>query len=777
MTEIITLEEKSQLVNGGSFFGSAEIPSAGIERMQLLDGGTGMNFEQLFGDFYSSSAIASTNGMIGSTVLQHVIDNYYAPENLNEEELAVYEKIKQQLDVRTGMPDMAPGCFPPGMLLGATFSPETVHEVGRALGLEATAYKVDILLGTPNVNIHRDPLNGRLFEGYSEDPCLVSKLAPELVRGVQEYPVAANVKHFAANNQEMNRIGINETISRRALEEIYFPGFKSCVEAGVMTVMSAYNKINGTACSENEWLLNEILRGNWGFEGMVMSDWGAVYNAVNALAAGNDLAMPGPIDGKPIAEAVREGRLSEEKLNTACKNILSVIEELKSKRAKYSYPTGSDEVISCTDAVALRAALEGIVLLKNKDIFPINGASKVYITGSGRNELLTCGTGSAGITTNRNTSFPIELAQIIGSDRVVVCDKISECTFYDEDVIISVASLSGMEGNDRNDMLLSEYDRKIMSDISIIKAANPEVKTALILNVCGPVELCEFESFIDGIFCIFLPGMMGGRALARLICGLENPSGKLPLTFPEHYRDTPTFINFPGDGRQVNYGEGIFVGYRYYEKKEIEVAYPFAHGLSYTSFEISDVKADKTRFENELTVSGKIKNTGKMAGSEVVMLYISDVVSTLPKPVRELKDFVKIRLEAGEEKEFSFTLDERNFSCFDMDNNAWICEEGYYDIVIEIQGMQDTVRVYKEGSSPYSYGLDSTVKVFYENSELKAALFKCFKSAGLDLGIIESNYQYTPNNTLRKIIPQHIQTEQPDFFKDFLQKVSLVEKI
>ena len=323
----MALGEKASLVNGASFFGMAGMERFNIPALQLLDGGTGMNFEQLFGDMYSRAEkdTNSTNGMVGSTVLTHVIDYYYEPEKLTEEESEVRGWIEAQLLQKTGS-DYAPSCFPPGILLGATFNPDAVKTVGEALGAESRLFGVQILLGSPNVNIHRDPLNGRLFEGYSEDPCLVSTLAPELVKGVQKFKVAANVKHFAANNQETNRVGINETISERALQEIYYPGFKACVQEGkVETVMSAYNRINGIPCTESYKLLTEELRDKWGFEGTVLSDWGAVYHPAEALQAGNDLAMPGPLPAQPIIEAVKDGRLAMEDLNKAVLRLLKTI--------------------------------------------------------------------------------------------------------------------------------------------------------------------------------------------------------------------------------------------------------------------------------------------------------------------------------------------------------------------------------------------------------------------------------------------------------------------
>ena len=841
----MTLEEKARLVNGATFFGMAAIERLGIPRLQLLDGGTGMNFEQLFGDYYSQmeAETNSTNGMMGSTVLTHVIDDYYHPEKLTEEELEVRSWIKERLESQT-QSDYAPGCFPPGILLGATFNKEVVRAVGEALGAEADLFGVDILLGTPNVNIHRDPLNGRLFEGYSEDPCLVSELAPELVKGVQKFGVAANVKHFAANNQETNRVGINETISERALKEIYLPGFKACVQEGqVKTVMSAYNRINGVPCTESHWLLTEELRDNWGFDGMVVSDWGAVYHPVEAIEAGNDLAMPGPIDGAPIVVAVQSGRLEESVLNQAVERLLKLIDDCKQDvlKGQEKVTIGTTEVelvdkeqgryrkeqlMSATTKAAYDAAVEGIVLLKNENnTFPLEReqVSKVVIVGSGAKQLLECGTGSAGITTNRTSSLTRGLKDVLGEQKVFVPDNNGYDYFndiYSEEIlgklnntrteqidnlhvplqelshVVVVAKVSGMEGNDRNDLHLNLQDDMLMKELSELKKQH-DMKITLVLNTCGPIETTPYEEFTDAIFVTFLPGMEGGRALADLMVGKQSPSGKLPITFPKRYEDTPTYLNFPGDGYEVNYGEGIYVGYRYYDKKKIEPAYPFGYGLSYTTFDIKDLQMEAANttdemqnkklsgvetviFDNELKLTVTVQNTGERAGAEVLQIYISDTDATLPKPVKELKAFEKVWLEAGEMKEVTFTLNKEQFASYDIDYKEWIAEEGYYDILVATSSAkQDVVqseRVYLVNQTPYSYGLNSTVKVLYEEPQLKECVKRLWDAKRWDWQIVESNYQYTANRKLSEIIPEMC-GENDEAMLAFIASVEQVVKL
>lgn len=805
--EQMTLEEKAALVNGGSFFGMRGIERLGVERLQVLDGGTGMNFEQLFGDFYSQKEVLeSTNGMVGSTLLSHVIESFYEPEKLNEEEMVVYNEIREFLLTQTGE-DYAPGCFPPGILLGATFNPEIVREVGRALGREAKLFGVHFLLGTPNVNIHRDPRNGRLFEGYSEDPHLVSALAPELVKGVQEYGVAANVKHFAANNQETNRVGINETISERALREIYLPGFEACVkEGGVKTVMSAYNKINGVACSENKWLLTELLREEWGFDGSVVSDWGAVYHPVEALEAGNDLAMPGPISGDVLVQAVKEGRLDESVLDTAVLRLLNLIAFCTQDTEKDS---DLQKLKEDTDRAAYRAAVEGIVLLKNENgIFPLKEGSRVAVMGSGAKSVLACGSGSAGITTDRTSSITESLAQLLGEDKVVYIEGETD---YDDleqlqeiltdkkiDTVIFSAVVGGMEGNDREDLHLSVDDCAEFLMLENIKYhGDCDIQIGLVLNTCGPVDIRDFDDeYLDGVFAMFLPGMKGGKAMADLLAGKVCPSGKLPLTFPVRYEDTPTSLHFPGEGYETHYGEGIYVGYRYYDKKKIKPQYAFGYGLSYTEFVIDNFRfytadgiewgieeeeqGETPRFLYNVSFAVDIANTGNMPGAQVIQIYVQDECSTLPKPVKELKAFEKVFLQPGEKKTVLFALDERDFASYDMDYHKWMAEEGFYYILVATSSAPEDIimgySVYYAGKNEYSYGLHSTVKTLYEVPDLKSALQQLWQAKGWDWQIIESNYQYTPNRILQEILPEgELPQEMPEV-QAFMQAVDEVVK-
>lgn len=769
----MTREEKISLVQGASFFGTMEIERLGIERIQFLDGGTGINFEQLFGDFCALPQLCEIDeNLRDSSALVHVIEHFYDEEyEFTAKERLVKETIVTILRERTGA-EYAPACFPTGMLLGATFDPELVHQIGIALGEEARFFGIDVLLGTPNINIHRDPLNGRLFESFSEDPCVVKTLAPMMVKGVQKKGVLANVKHFAANNQETNRLGINEIISERALEEIYLPGFKACVEEGrVKTLMSAYNAINGVPCTENKTLLVDKLRGDWGFDGCVISDWGAVYHPIRALLGGTDLAMPGPLPAQPIREALECGELLEEELD---KNVLAVLGMVKEAiKGRETIPMNAAELFKLTEKVTYETALSGIVLLKNKD-FPlkVNANETIFLMGSARERLLDCGSGSAGIDTSRTSSLketllkniPGLLIEIKSSD---ACGAVCKENAH----IMVVAAINGMEGNDRKSLALEKEDAELLKTLAEYKRENP-FKLTLVLNVCGPVDLRAYEEAIDNLWLCFLPGMNGAKALGDLMCAKANPSGKLPVTFPRKYEDTPTCISFPGDGSEICYGEGIFVGYRYYDKKEIEPAYPFGFGLSYTSFAISfegKPEEEKILSYRHEEIPVRIKNTGNCAGAEVVQLYVSDPFSTLTKPVKELKQFQKVYLQPGEEKVITFRLEKDDFASFDPNLHMFTVEEGLYDLVLAHSSRHedDRLRIYIDGPSPYSYGENTSVKEFYENPELKKLLLDFLAQQGVDRQLTDGNYQYTSQKTLKEILTNDIipEKETTTFYK------------
>lgn len=748
----MSLDEKIHLLNGGSSFGSYPIERLGIPRIQFLDGGTGMNWEQLMGDWM---------GLDAGTIRQ-VLANFNQPEQLSPEQQKVRMDFIHLLEEHHCTTEQ-PGCYPPGILLGATWNPRVVYECGQALGQEALDYHVDILLGTPNVNLHRDPLNGRLFEGYSEDPYLITVLAPELVKGVQESGVSANVKHFAANNLEAYRQGVDEHIPERVLQELYLPGFRACVEKGqVQTLMTAYNKINGIACTENAWLIQDVLRKEWGFgDGLVLSDWGAVYDQPAAIRAGNDIDMPGPRNQDAILDAIQNGTLTEEELNLAVAHMLAAIFHSPAGKAFLS-PTHSDKHKTnglsgdFKTKAAYHAITEGAVLLKNRShTLPLRKGSRVALIGAETALFHDCGDGSARVYTNKTTSLSEELSR----DTDYHClyfEHVSEGCLAGCDYGILTVHVPGQEGRDRRSLELSpSQQEQILNAIQEGKKTN--TRFILILNVCGPVDLRFCEKELDAILCIFFPGMEGGRGVRDILTGAVNPSGKLPLTFPKRLEDCPTFLNQPSPDWTLNYGEGIYVGYRYYDKKDIAPLYPFGYGLSYTEFELSNPMPDCPSIlslKDDVILTCQLTNIGACGGSEVVQLYVNDVYSVLEKPLRELKAFQKVYLEPGETKKLTFRFPVRSLAAFDPAYRTWAVEPGEYRFYIgqSSRQLQEPVSLTIDDKSCYDFQADTPFIRILEHPAAYPALLKvCEKYQ-----ITESDFQgfavYTPYFNLERVL-------------------------
>lgn len=774
----LTLEEKARLIGGATFFGSYPVERLGIPRLQLLDGATGLNYEQIFGDITQycdwshSQARKDAEGenlqdvnMIGSTALAHVIAYYFEPEKLKEEELPLYHWIKGIMDERLKGEDYAPGCYPPGTLLGCTWNKDVVRAVGEALSLECCLLGIHILLG-PNINLLRDPRNGRFFEAYSEDPYLIKQLGPSIVQGIQSHGVVATVKHYAANSQETNRLGVDETISRRALEEMYLPGFKACVQEGkTRAIMNSYNNINGVASTENKWLLQDKLRDEFGFDGIVMSDWGAVTNQKAAFHGGTNYTMPGPYDYQGIIDLVNSGDIDEATLDSYVAMYLELINWIGQHRPEDITKTHSvSDILAQTDQAAYEAAKEGIVMLKNTGLCPLDADKKVAIVGTGSRRMMECGTGSAGIDTSRYGDFAKEL----GAFHTVVDDV------RHADVAVVVCSMNGMEGNDRNDLFLQSEDRALLKEL---KDMGKDV--ILVLNTSGPMDLQQEDTDnVKAIFATFLCGMKGAKALAELISGKSNPSGKLAFTFPKRLEDVPSYFNFPGDGYHVNYGEGIFVGYRYYDTKKIAPKYAFGYGLSYTQFAVDyDELPQQEQNGSSVELKVRVKNIGDMAGSEVVQIYAHDPYAVLTKPKKELVAFEKVYLEPGEEKILTITVQMEELKSFDPnlgEDGAWALEGGYYDLILATSSFDEdqkaVARIHCIGDEAYWYGTESTVKIICEQPQLYQFVREAWAAQGWDLGVIENNYQYSPHRKLKEMIPDLLPHERtPEKVEAFLE--------
>ncbi len=749
----MTLEEKVRLTTGGLPYGTAAIERFGIPNALTKDSMAGINFRQLFADYCS---METGEGILESLrrcekILEQLrVNHRIHPEELNEFELVAYEAIKKHLNGDLEQIYNATS-FPTGILLGATWNPEVVNRCANALARELDAFGVDVLM-SPNVNIQRDPLGGRLFESYSEDPYLTGELGLEFVKGVQETGIMADPKHFAANNHEKERKGINVHVSERALREIYFPGFEACVRRGkAKTVMSAYNKINGEACSANKWLLTDLLREEWGFDGIVISDWGGVYDSKAALHAGNDLEMPQRADEKAFIEDLKAGRISVEDLDRSVRRILKALLDMPCMKG-HKYTTIDKEF---SEAAAYDAVCEGVVLLKNEGILPLAKNAVINLQGEGTRRLLECGGGSAEVLRGKSKSLCEWMREIGGVENVLDDAKVDDAT---AEYVLVAGKSKGREGADREAMLLEPEDQRYVTETLALAKASGK-KTILVLNVAGPVDVREYERDADAILCVFIPGCQGARALSDILYGKVNPSGKLAITFPDKYEDCPTFGNFPGYNWEVWYGEGIYVGYRYYDTKLIEPRYPFGHGLSYTTFEIHDLRMEKQVFEGEpVRFFVDITNTGNVYGKEVVQIYVHHDNPTLQKPYKELKAFQKIGLEPGETKTFCFELELSKFSSYDEKRKQFVVEPGTYTLLAgdSSRNIQAMAQISIKGADPYGYNEETRFATLWSDARCVEIYKKYFEDkCGSDMynDLLGYTPDYPSGKAFRERIP------------------------
>uniref|UniRef100_A0A540VKI8 Glycosyl hydrolase n=2 Tax=Litorilinea aerophila TaxID=1204385 RepID=A0A540VKI8_9CHLR len=621
-------------------------------------------------------------------------------------------------------PSLPATCFPTAAALAATWDPQLLYTMGEALAAEARALGVDVLLG-PGVNIKRSPLGGRNFEYFSEDPYLAGVLASSLIQGIQSQGVGTSLKHYAVNNQEHERLRINAVVDERTLREIYLPAFERAVkEARPWTVMCAYNKVNGIYCSENARLLTQILKGEWGFDGVVVSDWGAVHDRVRALEAGLDLEMPGPKPHRTqaVVDAVRSGALDEAVLDEAVRRILAAVE-----RAAATPKETETFDVDAHHALARRVAAAGMVLLKNDGILPLQKGQCLAVIGRAAREPHFQGGGSSHINPTR-VDIPLdELARLAGEGDLTYregypADDSFQQELIDEavaaaaeaDVALIFAALPASkesEGYDRTDLDLT---RQQVALIQAVSAVQP--RTVVVLNSGSAIDM---QAWIDGVAAVvqaWLMGQAGGGAIADVLYGVVNPSGRLAETFPMRLEDTPAFLHFPGENGEVRYGEGLYVGYRYYDARQIPVLFPFGHGLSYTTFEYSHARPSSPTFRevDGVDVLVEITNTGQRAGAEVVQVYVRPHQARLARPPKELKGFAKVELAPGETRTVTIHLDERAFAYFDPAYGRWVAEGGQYDLLIGASSadIRAQVTVTLEATRPLPSRLDmeSTVQ-------------------------------------------------------------------
>ncbi|GGE28051.1 glycosyl hydrolase [Pullulanibacillus camelliae] len=585
-------------------------------------------------------------------------------------------------------------CFPSAAGLACSWDRDLIQQVGEALGEECQAENVAVLLG-PGANIKRSPLCGRNFEYFSEDPYLSSQMAANHIKGVQSKGVGTSLKHFAVNNQEHRRMTTNAELSERALREIYLASFEGAVkEAQPWTVMSSYNKVNGTFASENPRLLNEILRDEWGFEGFVVSDWGAVNERDDALKAGLDLEMPASYGGgkSKILQAIQNGSLSEETLDQAVRRILTIV---------FRFVDSRDENVTFDKEahhdLARQVASECMVLLKNEDsILPLDKKGSVSVIGAFATQPRYQGGGSSHVNPTKleNSLEEIE-KKCAGKANVLYAKGYDVDSDQTNEVLLTEAKEAAIQTDvailflGLPDRYESEgYDRAHLNipanQVELIEAVYEVQKNIIVVLSNGaPIEmpwLCKVKGLLEG----YLGGQALGGAVADLLFGDVNPSGKLAETFPQKLSDNPSYLFFPGEGDRVEYKEDIFVGYRYYDTKQVEPLFPFGYGLSYTNFNYSNLTVDKSEAQETdlVTVTVDVTNTGTLAGKEVVQLYVKDVQSSVVRPEKELKGFVKVRLEAGETKTVTFTLDKRAFAFYNTELQDWNVETGEFKILV-----------------------------------------------------------------------------------------------
>ncbi|MGA8659285.1 MAG: glycoside hydrolase family 3 C-terminal domain-containing protein [Chthoniobacterales bacterium] len=585
-------------------------------------------------------------------------------------------------------------CFPTASALASSWNTDLLRQVGAALAQECQVSDVQILLG-PGINMKRSPLGGRNFEYLSEDPVLAGKMAAAYIDGLQSQGVGASLKHYVANDQEFERMATSSNLDERTLHEIYLPAFEIAVkEAQPWSVMAAYNLVNGLPATENGYLLQDILRARWGFQGFVVSDWGAVNERVKGVKAGLSLGMPGGGDyhRNKVLEAVRTGQLSSAELDEVLVPLLAVI-----LKAKDHHRPGLTIDAMQHDALARYAAGESLILLKNEEnLLPleVGQAKTIAVIGAFAKTPRYQGAGSSQVNPTRISTAYDELVRLTGSGVIRYSEGYTEDGTTTQDLIDHAANLAkgadvavvfaGLpdsyesEGFDRASLELPAGHNQLIEAVS---AAQPNVVVVL-MN--GSAVTMPWVDKVRAIMEAWLGGQAGGGAVADALVGRINPSGKLSETFPARLEDTPPYPDFPARNKQANYGEGIFVGYRYYDVRKISPLFPFGFGLSYTSFAYSDLRVDGSaiRDANGVTVDVKIKNTGQLAGKEVVQLYVHEQRPKVVRPEKELKAFAKVALEPGEERTVSFRLEKRDFSYYDASMHEWSVNPGKFDILI-----------------------------------------------------------------------------------------------
>lgn len=630
-------------------------------------------------------------------------------------------------------------CYPTGSAIGSSWNTDLLHELGVALGIEGREMGVELLLG-PGINMKRTPLGGRNFEYYSEDPCLSGELGAAFVKGLQSQGVGASVKHFACNNQEFEKIVTSSEVDERTLREIYLSAFERIVKkADPWTVMCSYNLLNGTYTSENEHLLNDILREEWGYEGVVISDWTAVNDRIRGLGAGLDLEMPGPAyyNTKAIVEAVQDGKLDEAVVDRSAARIIELVRKTTEPKA--------EAAASSIDyhELARKAAVESIVLLKNDNrILPLDSGkiSKVAVIGKFAKQPRIQGAGSAKVTPTRVDVPWDEMKNIVGDKvEMVYAEGYPQDDRIDEQMIQESAALAASADVAVLFVGQPEYVESEMHDLEtielplhqqkLIKAVTEIQPHCIVVTSSGSaLAMHPWVQYVPGVIHSWLTGQGSGRAIADILFGRVNPSGKLSETFPVKLSDNPAHMRIRGENGKLYYREGLFIGYRYYDRKELAPQFPFGHGLSYTTFAYSDLKA--VQQGEKVHVSLIVENTGTMSGKEVVQLYVQDEECKWVRPEKELKGFAKIALAPGEKQEVAFELEERDFAYYNTKYNKWVAETGYFQIAVgsSSRDIRLRERIFCDfGQEPISFHKFSLVNDWLNEPKARVIFENCLK--------------------------------------------------
>lgn len=687
----MTVEEKATMLAGSGWMESAPNERLGIPAIHMADGPLGVR------------------SWVGSSALTNAANNPVKIESTS---------------------------FPSGVAMAATWDPALVEHEGKAIGEEVKALGRDMILG-PTVNINRQPLWGRNFEGYGEDPYLTSQMGVAYIRGVQSEGVIPSVKHFIANNQEFERHRVNVILDERTLHEIYLPAFKAAVQqGGAWTVMSAYNKLNGTYCAENDDLLDKLLKQELGFKGFVISDWGSTYSTAPTVNAGMDLEMPGGaparkmiasprsilsgnsgtwLERDKVLAAMKAGQISEAALDDNVRRILRVI--FLSGLFDHPHTAGGEVDTPEQQAVALQGATEGIVLLKNeRDLLPIEPGKvhSIAVIGPNAGTARTGGGGSSlvrpkiaispldGIKTRAaKDGITVTYALGVGMEGENSADDTPEAreaalkaavdAATKADVAIVVVGRYWRNESEGFDVKSMDLPAGQDALIEAVEKANP--RTVVVLNTGDPVTMTQWIDRTPALLDMWYGGEEGGAAIASILFGDANPSGKLPVTLPKRFEDSPAAANYPGKDLTVHYAEGIYVGYRYYDTKNVEPAFPFGYGGSYTTFAYSDLKVTPRVSDNHpVNVSLNVRNTGKRSGAEVVQLYVHDGHSKIDRPMHELKGFARVELKPGERKTVTMQLDRDAFSYWNPATKTWQADPGMF--VIQIGASSRDIRLH-----------------------------------------------------------------------------------